>query len=128
MTIRYTEKSMLFTDDGFYLVKVDGELTVAEWNNGTWSQIGADYDVWEHSYGTTFDVEVICRLDLGQIATEVEAHSKENPNRIAVIFDIANGFQNTPVQWFAETVRNRMVDSIGLNGKTFEVIDLRAKK
>lgn len=125
MTIKYLTSAP--DRDGWYLLKVDGALVVAERCMEHWLITGIDYDAWLYSTDE-FEIAVICMLDLGQIATGVEAAADENQYRIAVIFDIANGFQNTPLQWFAETIKNRMADSVGLNGKAFEIVDLRAKK
>lgn len=67
--ITYTENSMAVTEDGWYLVRVDGDgLEVAEWfDTGTWLQTGSDYDMWGDS-STNWTLQVICKLDLDAIA------------------------------------------------------------
>lgn len=69
MTIQY--KGDLPDEDGIYLVRVDGELTVAEAttfanSEPTWAQLGMDYDYWSHS-STAVEIEVITKLGLEMI-------------------------------------------------------------
>lgn len=66
MTINYHTAPP--TEDGFYVVEVNGELGVAEAmvdHNGdvTWYQTGADYDVWQHS-PAKFEILVHRKIDL----------------------------------------------------------------
>lgn len=55
-------------EDGFYLLRVDGELTVAEWY-GNWDQMGVDFDAWTYA-PEIFEIEVIRRIDLEALARE----------------------------------------------------------
>lgn len=62
----------IFTDkypDGFYLVKCDGKLTIAEKFGNSWNQIGIDYDIWQYS-PADFTIEIIGRLDLDDLSTK----------------------------------------------------------
>lgn len=54
------------TEDGFYLLRVDGELTVGEWF-GNWDQLGVDFDAWTYA-PEIFEIEVIKKLDLEELA------------------------------------------------------------
>lgn len=54
-------------EDGFYLLRVDGELTVGEWYGSNWEQLGVDYDAWTYS-PEIFEIEVIRKLDLEALA------------------------------------------------------------
>jgi hypothetical protein len=75
--IKYTEQSIPVTADGWYLVQaVDGSKTELQVANATvssggevsWSQAGADWDVWTHEANTVYELTVICGLDLKGIA------------------------------------------------------------
>lgn len=50
------------SENGFYLLRVDGTLALAEWW-GFWQQFGIDYDIWEFSR-KVHEIEVIRKLDL----------------------------------------------------------------
>lgn len=67
--IRYTGNPP--SEDGHYLVREDGKLTVAEYESGTWHQLCADYDMWEYS-SATYTIEIVCRLDLEKIAAATQ--------------------------------------------------------
>lgn len=69
MTIKYIGEPP--DEDGIFLVRVDGELTVAEVRTSaneepTWIQIGIDYDCWSYS-SATIEVEAIVKLNLEMI-------------------------------------------------------------
>lgn len=71
MTIKYIGD--LPDEDGIYLVRVDGELTVAEaqtYGEGggepMWAQLGIDYDAWSHG-SEVVKLEVITKLGLEMI-------------------------------------------------------------
>lgn len=65
MTIQY--KGDAPTENGVYLVRSNGELTVAEQCCGNWEQLGIDYDVWQFSC-VDYEIEVIKKLDLEALA------------------------------------------------------------
>lgn len=71
MTIKYLTAPP--DEDGIYLVRVNGELTVAEATvdrfakEGYWNQIGSDYDVWRYS-SVEYQIEVIACLKLDKLA------------------------------------------------------------
>lgn len=133
------------TKDGIYLVKATSvagykvglvknstertELAVAKASvcNGeiSWQQIGSDYDFWEFT-DHRYRIEVVCRLDLDEIATAAKVITDAAETRkIIAIFEIANGFQNSPLSWFAETIHSRMKDAVSLL-PGFEIVDSQA--
>jgi hypothetical protein len=129
MAIQYTEKSMLFTESGWYLVAArwsllkPPELTIARYeaSSNHWEQSGIDYDVWTLDSGTVA-LEVICKLDLESIAAGVkQITDASEKRRIVAIFDIWPGFENSPLSWFAETISSRMTDAVSL--KFAEITD-----
>lgn len=67
MTIEYVGDPP--SEDGFYLVKEDGELAVAQFHYSItlWEQLGMDYDVWQYAEHP-YKIEVIKRLDLEELA------------------------------------------------------------
>jgi hypothetical protein len=76
--IKYTEQSIPVTADGYYLVQVGphatsddlvvADATVSSGGEVSWSQAGADWDVWTHEANTVYELTVICGLDLKGIA------------------------------------------------------------
>lgn len=76
MTIKYLNAPP--TEDGHYLLRVDpGEkfnldpaeqLEVAVLNGSDWLPIGADYDYWQYNQRVEYQIEVIRKLDLKELA------------------------------------------------------------
>lgn len=67
MTIKYIGD--LPDEDGIYLVRVDGVLTVAEVtvfanSEPTWTQLGVDFDHWQYDNKVEYQIEVIVKLNL----------------------------------------------------------------
>lgn len=54
-------------EEGHYIVRVDNELTVAEFFGGDdWNQLGIDYDVWQYS-GLDYTITEYKKIDLNQL-------------------------------------------------------------
>lgn len=107
------------TQDGVYLVLCDGKLEVAEATmyadgEAAWAQINADYDIWNASE-EEFDIAIVCKLDLEQIAASAqEIHEAADERKIVAIFDIHPGFANSPVQYFHDVLVGRVNESPSL--------------
>lgn len=71
MSFPFTYKPLTTLPDGLYVVDFDGERTVADYENGTWSQLGIDYDVWQYSpHLANRPIRVIARIDVQELTFE----------------------------------------------------------
>jgi len=53
--------------EGYYLLRVGGKLTIAELVGNSWYPTGVEYDPWQYHVPQP-KIEVICRFDLEKIA------------------------------------------------------------
>ncbi len=65
MTIKYIGVPPLA--EGYYLVRVDDELDIAQYMMGEWMQIGSDYDYWQYS-SDVYNLQVLKKLDLDELS------------------------------------------------------------
>lgn len=70
--IKYTERSMAVTEDGYYLISCTGgdgtpRLCVAERLATEWYETGVDYDRWQYDR-FEWILQVVCKLDLDKIS------------------------------------------------------------
>ena len=85
MAITYTAKSIPLTGDGWYLVRLQDGLQIAEYMAAVdcWCQVGFDYDIWEYAHPPVW-LEVVCKLDLEQLAVFTDTNSKAKVTEEAI--------------------------------------------
>lgn len=69
--------------NGYYVVSINGNKTIAEWLSGDWCQLGIDYDHWQYS-SVNFEIEVIAEIDIQTMEFKQESVMNHESNSVSI--------------------------------------------